>query len=205
MVKPRRGLLLAGAGALLLGAYLLLPSAPSVPAPPPLRRGARTASTSEIPRIALSRLDELARREKVKDIGRDPSRLPEPPAPPPPPPTMAVATPAPLPVPTGPPPPPPLNLTYLGNLQNNKGLKVAVFLTDKKVILHGREGEIVGSRVRVVKINIESVDVEDLSSGRGQRLALPRKGGLPGDSKGSAGGDAAQREARDKEPGGNSR
>ena len=196
MVKPRRGVLFLAAGGLVAAAWLLWPHAPAPPpakAPSAVRRG-RAASPDELPRIDLARLDGLDERELVTAGPRDISSYPTPPpAPPPPqvvePPPMVAAAPA------GPPPPPPLNMTYLGSLESRAGLRVAVFVTDKKTVLTGREGEVVGSRVRVMKIGLESVDVEDLTSGRSQRMALPKKGG---------GGDAA-REPRGKEPGGSSR
>jgi hypothetical protein len=151
----------------------------------------------ELPRIDLARLDGLDKLATIETGPRDPGGFEIPPAPPPtpaPPPPIepvAVVTPA------SSPPPPPLNMTYLGTLESKAGLRVAVFLADKKTVLTGREGEVVGSRVRVVKIGLESVDVEDLTSGRSQRLALPKKGG--------SGSDAAPpREARGKEPEGSS-
>jgi hypothetical protein len=97
-------------------------------------------------------------------------------------------------------------MTYIGNVQSPTGLQVAVFLTDKKTVLHGRVGEVVGSRVRVVKIGLESVDVEDLTSGRSQRLALAKKGAPARDATDSKEPrDSKDRDGRDREPGGNSR
>jgi len=195
MVKPRRGIVVLAGGALLAAAWLLWPGKA---APPPARSGApakrgRATGSGELPRIDLARLDGLAGREKVEPPKRDPGDFYRPPAPPAPPPVepapVVVSTPA------GPPPAPAVNMTYLGTLESKAGLHVAVFLTDKKTVVTAREGEVAGSRIRVVKIGLESVDVEDLVSGRTQRMALPKKG---------AGAEAA-RDARDKEPGGVSR
>jgi hypothetical protein len=198
MVKTRRGFLYMAAGGLLLAAWLAWRPAPT-PKPPvsraPVARRGRTTSPDEIPRIGLARLDAIKGREVIEVPSRDPGGYPAPPATPPPPPVVE-ATPVPVVAPTGPPPPPPINMTYLGSLEKKPGLLVAVFVTDKKTVLTGREGEIVGSRLRVIKIGIESVDVEELTSGRKQRMALPKKG--------SGGADTA-RDARDKEPGGISR
>lgn len=186
---------------LLAAAWLVLRPGPTAPArrgPAPAPRGRASAGADEIPRIDLARLDSLAKLEKIvaSPGDRDPGDYPQAPAPPPAPmpefTPMPVATPAP-----GPPPAPALNMTYLGNLENKAGLKVAIFLSEKKIVLHGREGEVVGSRMRVVKIGLESVDVEDLTSGRGQRMALPKKGGSAEAAKDTR--------DRDKEPGGNSR
>jgi hypothetical protein len=199
MVKTRRGVLYFAAFGLLLVAWMMWRPAPPKPVPAARAAGRRgrttTASLDEIPRIDLARLDAIGGLEKVDVPPRDPGVRPTPPPPPPPPPVEVVA-PVPVAVPSGPPPPPPINMTYLGSVEKKPGLRVAVFVTDKKTVLTGREGEVVGSRVRVIKIGIESVDVEDLSSGRSQRMALPKKG--------SGGADTA-RDARDKEPGGISR
>ena len=193
---------MAAAG-LLAAAWLVLRPAAPTPARPgqaAARRGRTSAGADEIPRIDLARLDSLDKLEKIVAATgeRDPGEYPSQPAPPhapmPGPAPMPVATPAP-----GPPLPPALNMTYLGNLEK-AGLKVAVFLTEKKIVLHGREGDVVGSRMRVVKIGLESVDVEDLTSGRGQRMALPKKGGSAEAAK-----DTKDTRDRDKEPGGNSR
>jgi hypothetical protein len=206
MVKlPRRAPILAGLG-LLAAAWLILrpgPTPPASRAAAPARRGRATTGPDEIPRIDLARIDALAKLERVETPARDLSAYPTPPPPPPAPPPPEAA---PMPVaaaPTGPPPPPPLNMTYLGNLEKRQGLKVAVFLTDKKIILYGREGDIVGSRVRVTKIGLESVDVEDLTSGRSQRMALPKKGGGTEAAKDTR--DKEPTRDKDREPGGNSR
>lgn len=205
MVKTRRGVLYFGAAGLLLAAWLVwrpaaVPKAPQGRAPA-ARRG-RTTSADEIPRIDLARLDRIKGREQIEVPSRDPGGYPAPPAPPPPPPVVEVAPMPVVVVPSGPPPPPPINMTYLGSVEKKPGLRVAVFVTDKKTVLTGREGEIVGSRVRVVKIGIESVDVEDLTSGRNQRLALPKKGS---GSSGDTAREGRDKDGRDKEPGGISR
>lgn len=224
MVKPRRGVLLASGAGLVAAAWLLWPR-PTAPvrsgAASPIRRG-REATTDEIPRIDLARLENLAKRAAVQAGPRDPGEYPKPPAPPPPPPVTEPAFVPPTP-PPGPPPPPPLNMTYVGNVQSDAGLRVAVFITDKKIVLSGKEGEVVGSRMRVVKIGLESVDVEDLTSGRSQRLALPKKGAgakdarEPRDAKGRGEDrvrddrarerdrEGADQDGGDREPGGNSR
>jgi hypothetical protein len=137
-----------------------------------------SAPSGDVPRIALGRLEEgrAAPREAGRDIF-DYGRPPATPRPPTPPPTPApVATPAPA-VAAGPvtPPLPPLNWTYIGSVESQAGLRVAVLLTEQKEILWGRAGETVGNRVKIVKIGLESVDVQQVGSEQVRRL--PLKGG----------------------------
>ena len=74
--------------------------------------------------------------------------------------------------PTPPTPPPPLPLKYLGLVERKGEPKIAVLLSEQKEILHGREGDLLGGRYRVSKIGIESVDVQDVTTGHIQRLPL---------------------------------
>jgi hypothetical protein len=179
MVRNRRALYGALAGlALALAAYTLSrddrAAAVSLSLPG-LQRTSRTATAdTELPRIGLDRLQrphggvEVGKRD-IFDFG------PPPPTPPPPPPP-------PTPVPTpgaqadlSPPPPslPPMTVKYIGSLADNqRGLKVAVLLNDRKEVLTGGVGEVVGNRFRIVSIGLESVDVQDLGNNRVQRIPL---------------------------------
>ncbi len=74
--------------------------------------------------------------------------------------------------PTPPTPPPPLPLKYMGLVEVKGGAKIAVLLSEQKEILQGREGDLLGGRYRIAKIGIESVDVQDVTSGHIQRLPL---------------------------------
>src|SRR5215204_5974875 len=81
------------------------------------------------------------------------------------------------PVPTGPPeppPPPPIGNTikFIGIVQTAKG-KIGAF-SDCRATFPGREGEVIEGRYRVVKIGIESADLEYLD-GKG-RTTLPLNG-----------------------------
>jgi len=67
---------------------------------------------------------------------------------------------------------PPLNLKYLGSVENRSGIKVAVLLTDRKEVLTGQAGETVANRYRIARIGLESVDLEDVSSGQSRRIPL---------------------------------
>jgi hypothetical protein len=69
--------------------------------------------------------------------------------------------------PPGPPPPPPIALKFIGIVQAG-GRSVAV-LRDGSDILYGREGELVDGRYRIIKINVESVEVS-YADGRGRRV-----------------------------------
>jgi hypothetical protein len=80
-------------------------------------------------------------------------------------------TPPPVTVPT-PPPLPPLNIKYIGAFEGKKGLKVAVLMTDRKEVLTGQVGEVVANRYRIVKIGLESVDVQDVGSEQVRRIPL---------------------------------
>lgn len=76
--------------------------------------------------------------------------------------TPAVPTPTPL---------PPLNLKYVGSAERS-GVRKAIFMTDHNEVLTGGVGETVANRVKVVRINLESIDVQDLLSGLPRRIPL---------------------------------
>jgi hypothetical protein len=175
MVRRDRIVLVAAAGlALVLALYLwrnAQPSAATVAAGP----RAATPAGGELPRIGL---DRLTRPSEAATVGRrdtfDFGAPPAPPvtaAPPPPPPTLAAA-PTPIPTPAGPPPPPPANVKYIGSVEAEKGPKVAFFLTEQKEVLTGQVGDTVMNRFKVVRIGIESVDIQDLGSGQLRRIPL---------------------------------
>jgi hypothetical protein len=67
---------------------------------------------------------------------------------------------------------PPLSLKYIGSVENKAGVKVAVLVTDRREVLTGQAGEIVANRYRIARIGLESVDLEDVSSGQSRRLPL---------------------------------
>jgi hypothetical protein len=146
------------------------------------RTGAPQSRTlSPLTPVSKIGLDRLASAHPPAEAGRrDLFAFGPPPtlaAPPPPPPTLAPvtgapgsgqgpdATPTPFPL-------PPLTLKYIGALDNGRGTRVAVLLTDRSEILTGKLGEVVANRYRIAKMGIESVDLEDVSSGETRRLAL---------------------------------
>jgi hypothetical protein len=175
--RERLVIVVAGAVALAVALYVWLQSRP---ASATVAAGAPAAAPAgpELPRIGLDRLAQppapvTVGRRDIFDFGAPPA--PDfgdaGPAPPPPPPTLAVA-PTPPPTPIGPPPPPPVNVKFIGSLEAEKGPKVAFFLTEQKEVLTGQVGDTVMNRFKVVRIGIESVDVQDLGSGQVRRLPL---------------------------------
>lgn len=171
-------MIVAAAGiALAIALYAWLQARPSAAtvaagAPVPVPVGA------ELPRIGLDRLSHRSGpvtvgRRDVFAFGSAPAPVvtatPAPIAAPPI--TVAVA-PTPVPTPAGPPPPPPVNVKYIGSVEAEKGPKVAFFLTEQKEVLTGQVGDTVMNRFKVVRIGIESVDVQDVGSGQVRRLPL---------------------------------
>jgi hypothetical protein len=130
----------------------------------------------DLPRIDLARLESPksrsgAGRRDLFDFG-------VPPAPPPTPPPVIVATPVGPPLPPPPPTPtplPPLTVRYVGAIEDKRGLKVAVFLTDKEEVLTGQAGQLVGNRFRIVRIGLESVDIQEVGSDQTRRVPLGGK------------------------------
>lgn len=83
---------------------------------------------------------------------------PEPPPPPPPPPVK--------------PPPPPINLKFYGNALPAKGGTKRVFCMQGDDILVPAEGEVILRRYKIVKINVNSVLVEDIDYKNQQTIAI---------------------------------
>ncbi len=132
---------------------------------------------------AAARTNPAARPEQVPAIGLDRASAPreataagrrnvfafyQPPPPPPPVIRNPQALLPPVPTPT---PVPPLTIQYVGTAERS-GARRAIFLTDNNEVLTGGEGETIANRVKVVRINLESIDVQDLWSGQPSRLPL---------------------------------
>jgi hypothetical protein len=175
MFSDRRKLLMGGGivTALVLAIWIMWPAspAPSAAVPTAPARGAQQASRPAGAPVAPVKLDALtASRQQPSITERNPFRYQPKPAPPPP---KPVATPTPTeaprpPVPTGPPPLPPIPLKFLGILERASGEKWAV-LSDGKAQMHGREGDIVDGRYRIVKIGTESIELT-YADGRGRQV-----------------------------------
>jgi hypothetical protein len=148
---------------------------PSSPAPsastmaPPRAQQSRTQPSAAVGAVKLDAL--TAERQAPSDTPRNPFRY-QPKAAPPPPkpvaPTPGTMGTAPKPVPTGPAPPPPIPLKFIGILTRANGVQWAV-LTDGKVPIHGREGDIIDGRYRIVKIGTESIELTYVD-GRGRQV-----------------------------------
>jgi len=67
---------------------------------------------------------------------------------------------------------PALNLKYIGTVENTRGVKVAVLMTDRREVLTGQAGQVVANRYRIARIGLESVDLEDVGTGQSRRLPL---------------------------------
>ncbi|MBZ5567804.1 MAG: hypothetical protein LAN64_08130 [Acidobacteriia bacterium] len=77
----------------------------------------------------------------------------------------------PPPPPPGPPPPPPINLKFFG-LASRKGEPTKIFLGTGEDVFVAGEGDIVNRRYKIVKINPNSVDIEDVLSNHRQTIPL---------------------------------
>ena len=176
MVGDRRRLLMSGgvAAALVLAIWAMWPSssAPSASTPPAQPTGAApVARTSPAP-VTPVKLDALsAQRQQPGDTARNPFRYKPKVAAPSPkqaPPPVVFAEPEKPVAPSGPPPPAPIQLKFLGILTRANGVKWAV-LSDGKVQMFGRDGDIVDGRYRIVKIGTESIEMAHLD-GRGRQV-----------------------------------
>jgi hypothetical protein len=96
-----------------------------------------------------------------------------------PPPVIPIGVPKPRPKPlpppppayTGPPPPPPINLKFFGTAKRANGPLQAFLLQGDNVYL-ASAGEIVAHKYRIVSINLNSIQVEDLQYNNTQTLQL---------------------------------
>jgi len=95
--------------------------------------------------------------------------------PPPPPIPKHVPPPRPqqiqVPVPVGPPPPPPINLKFFGTAKRANGPVQAFLLQGDNVYL-ASAGEIVAHKYKIVAINLNSIQVEDLQYNNTQTLQM---------------------------------
>lgn len=155
-------------------------SSPDQPAAarPPATAGPAAVRSPEYPEVNLEALQDAP--EAPITVGRNPFSLeePEPVAPPMlprpgPSPTSPAAGPGPGAVP-GPAAPPPLNLKFIGiiNLPRDGG-RLAV-LSDGEFVYHGRQGDIVEGRYRILSISEQSIELER-TDGRGKQV-LPLSG-----------------------------
>jgi len=183
--ERRRQLILAALVVVLLAVIYRLWTATTAPAPAAASNrsagsaaAARTASgrgggtdtkSIEAPDVHLEALN--AERPQPGAGERNLFRF-KPKAPPPqPPPTQQQPT-GPLPPTTtsipGPPPVPPITLKFLGIIDSpSRGQKIAA-LSDGRNTFHGVEGDIIEGRYRILKIGVESIELQYVD-GRGRQ------------------------------------
>jgi hypothetical protein len=178
MARERRTQVLVGALVVVLGAaaaYGLWPSTgANAPAVANARGAARTSGggAQELtPDVHLESLEQA--RPKPGDVERNlfrfKSRQAPPPAPGPV--TPRPADPPAPPVPLGPPPPPstpPIPFKFIGVLEVPGQSQRVAILSDPRGVYHGREGDIIEGRYRILKIGVESVEMAEVD-GRGRQ------------------------------------
>jgi hypothetical protein len=178
MVRERRTQVLLGVLVLALSAaaYRFWPStAANAPAVSNTRGAARTSGggAQELtPDVHLEALQQP--RPKPGDVDRNLFRFKSKPAPPPEtgpvtvrPPAEPPAAPAPI----GPPPPPstpPIPFKFIGVLEVPGQSQRVAILSDPRGVYHGREGDIIEGRYRILKIGVESVEMAEVD-GRGRQ------------------------------------
>jgi hypothetical protein len=173
MVKPRPvGLLSLGGVLLLIVVGFVWRSSVSGQGLQPRTPG-EGALGEDLPEIGLSRVEKVGPDGPVgrRDIFRygAPPRAATPVHPPDPHPLpVPVLTPQTMHSPTL----PPLNVHFIGTVENKRGLRVAVLLTDQKEVLTGQAGDIVANRFRIVRIGLESVELQDMGSDSVRRIPL---------------------------------
>src|SRR3954471_13635532 len=78
---------------------------------------------------------------------------------------------APMCAPPGPPPPPPINLKFFG-FANRAGERKRVFLSQGADVFIAGEGETVNRRYKVMKIGVNSVEIQDVLNNNTQTIPL---------------------------------
>lgn len=130
-----------------------------------IQRPAGPPAAAQAGRIGLDRL--TAERPQPGQLHRNLFRFESPKAAPgstPPPP--ARPAPGPLTANVQPPPPPAIPLRFIGIVEDSK-MKLAV-LTDGRDVFYGKEGDVLDGRYRIVRIGVESVELEHVD-GRGRQ------------------------------------
>jgi hypothetical protein len=176
MVKNRRAIL-ALVLLILVGVAVVMWQQPDSPTSVASAPAASPGAADEIPWLHLDRLKSprtvlpLGRRD-IFHYGPEPT----PPPTPVPEATEMVAIPPSLEPQTGSVPTPamttPLTLKFMGVAQPDGGKKIALLLTEQKETLIGHEGDILAGRYRIVKIGLESVDIEEVTTGQKQTIRI---------------------------------
>jgi hypothetical protein len=149
-------------------------AAPRTSSNPAGRGRATGADDMPVVDLGLERLHEP--REALPETNRNPFRFrpaPPPPAPAPSPRDVSSRPPLPKPevfappAPAGPPAPPPIPLKFFGFVVVN-GERHAAFTDTRGNTFHGKEGDIIEGRYRVLRIGPDTVEIAYLD-GRGRR------------------------------------
>jgi len=168
-----------GVGFLLLAGAYLGYRAVRPAADPVAKAVLRLDAGSEVPVIDLARLgrSEPGLPPPSRDVfkfGRD-SRTDLAPVPTPMIPLPQVPAPGASPTVDAPPTPTPwplLDLSLIGIVDNGQGRTIGSFVKDGEVVLVGEPGQVLGNAFRVLRIGVESAEIEELGSGRTRRLPL---------------------------------
>lgn len=150
--------------------------AASAPVASKNRGGQRAASnqgSTSAPDVHLEALD--AARPKPggaeRNLFRFKPKAPPPPPPAPPRPIMTVPDPVPT-DPPPPPPPPPIALKFIGIVEAPEQAKKIAVLSDSRGVYHGREGDIIEGRYRILRIGAESIELAYLDGSGRQTIRL---------------------------------
>ncbi len=177
--SPRQWMLLAGLAVVLVAVVMLRRGPqPQAPANAP-RTASNTQGRSAAPADDLNVRLEALQAEKAEpgDIDRNPFRFEARRAPQGDDAEGGGARPAPrrevdpAPVPSGPPPPPPIPLKFIGIIESEGGGRMAA-LSDGRRVFHGRTGDIIEGRYRIVRIGVESIVLEYVDGGTQQTIRL---------------------------------
>jgi hypothetical protein len=175
MVRPLDAAALAAGTLLALGLFMWgrMEEEPASSTTVPAASEAPARTVVEVPSIDLARLDTpppaaTAGRRDVFDFA---GPAPAPSGATPVPSGGPVVTLPPVSIDPTPTPVPSLSVRFIGAVEKN-GARVAVLMTEKKEILTGQAGDVVANRLRIVRIGLESVDVEDVGGGAPRRLPL---------------------------------
>jgi hypothetical protein len=177
--KRRRELALGGVAVVLIAiaAWSMqrtLVPASGAAAPVPARAiAAPNAPKNPIPDIDLNALD--VQRAEPDDNSRNPFRFKPKPALPEMPSAavikqqQAAAAAEAASAPLEPPPPPRIPLKYIGDMMDpkNSAKRIAI-LADARTTYHGREGDVIEGRYRIIRIGVESIELAYLD-GRGRQ------------------------------------
>lgn len=176
--KTRRQAIFLGALLVVLAAVVWWNLAGSTPAGTPRQAArrqdpaARGGEVAPVPRVKLDALS--ADRPAPAETRRDPFRFdggfvaarePEPSGPIEPPEAASRAVDAPS-VPAG---PPPIPLRFIGVLRVPQGQRLVAVLSDGVGVYRGTEGDVIEGRYRIVRVNLESVELAYVD-GRGHQV-----------------------------------